>query len=137
MKENFINKQENFEKSLMIPETENIFSRFFKWISNIFGKKEKQEQFTEENIIINTSIQTFTIPKAVKMPIRAENLEEIDENSLEYLYKLSDEEIDDLNTLYNEQMEEAKTEIIKLDKILETYKQTIKKLQGKITEENI
>lgn len=136
MKENFI-KQEKLEKSLMIPETENIFTRFFKWVSNLFGKKTKESQLLEEHIDISTSIQTFTIPKAVKMPIRIENPEEVDENSLEYLYKLSDEELDDLNKLYNDQMEEAKNEIIKLDNILETYRQTIKKLQGKITEENI
>lgn len=136
MKENYI-KQEKLEKSLMIPESENIFTRFFNWVSNLFGKKQKEPQLLEEHIDINASIQTFTIPKAVKMPIRMEAPEEVDENSLEYLYKLNDEELDDLNKLYNEQMEEAKNEILKLDNILESYRQSIKKLQGKITEENI
>jgi len=135
MKENFIKNEEKLETSLMVIEKEGMFSRFFKWVSNIFGKKEKNQmpQLPEENDIINQTIPTFTIPKAVKMPLRIETIEELDENSLEYLYKLSDEELDEVNMLYNEQMEEAKTEILKLENILENYRKSIRKLQGQIT----
>lgn len=136
MKENYINHSKS-EKSLIVQENENVFTRFFKWIKNIFSRKEKQSDYIEENIMINSSIQTYTIPEAVKMPTRIENPEELDENSIEYLYKLDDDELNDLNILYNEQMEEAKTEITKLERIVETYKQTIKKLQGQLSEDNI
>lgn len=126
-----INKIEN---SLIIPEKENIFTRFFKWVSNMFEKKQK-EVWTEE--AVDKPIQNITIPKAIKMPIRIEEPEEPEENSLEYLYKLSDEELDDLDKLYDKQMEEAQNEISRLDNILQTYKQSIKKMQGQINEESI
>lgn len=136
MKENYISHTET-EKSLIVPENENVFTRFFKWIKSIFSKKETRSDYIDENIIINSSIQTYTIPEAVKMPARIEKPEELDENSIEYLYKLDDDELNDLNILYNEQMEEAKAEITKLERIVETYKQTIKKLQGQLSEDNI
>ena len=78
------------EKRLIVPEKENIFTRFFKWVSNIFGKKEKNiwnEQLEEKN-------SDFIIPKDVAK-IQIEKEPE-DENSLEYLYKLSDKELDEL-----------------------------------------
>lgn len=126
-------KEENkkLENSLIVPEKENIFTRFFKWVGNLF--KVNDTAIGEEVVQQAPSI---TIPKAVKMPIQMEESIEPDENSLEYLYKLSDEELDNLNDLYDKQMEEAKNEIERLDNILQTYKQTIKKLQGQIAEEN-
>ena len=124
----------NVEKSLMIPEKENIFKKIFKWVQNLFNKKENNKYFEEP---IAPQIQNITIPKSVKIPIRLEEEEEIDENSMEYLYKLSDAELDDLEKLYDTQMEDAKNEIARLDNILEEYKQSIKKLQGKIAEDNI
>ena len=116
------------EKRLIVPEKENIFTRFFKWVSNIFGKKEKNiwnEQLEEKN-------SDFIIPKDVAK-IQIEKEPE-DENSLEYLYKLSDKELDELNLLYDTQVEEAKNEIEKLENILQNYKQSIKKLQEDIAD---
>lgn len=126
-------EKSKLENSLMIPEKENIFSRFFKWISNIFGKKEQKVWQEGPNVV--TECPNITIPKAVKMPAQMNEPMEPDENSLEYLYKLSDQELDDLNELYDNQMEEAKNELLKLDNILQTYKQSIKKLQGQMEEE--
>ena len=57
---------------------------------------------------------------------------EVDENSLEYLYHLSDEELDKLDDLYDEQIEEVKNEVLRLDGILQSYKQSIKKLQTEV-----
>ena len=48
---------------------------------------------------------------------------------MEYLYHLSDEELDNLDDLYDEQIEEVKNEVLRLDGILQSYKQSIKKLQ--------
>ena len=124
----------NVEKSLMIPEKENIFKKIFKWVQNLFNKKENN-QYLEEPVV--PQIQNITIPKSVKMPVRLEESEELDENSMEYLYKLSDAELDDLEKIYDTQMEEAKNEIARLDNILEDYKQSIKKLQGKIAEDSV
>lgn len=124
----------NIGKSLIIPEKDNIFKKFFKWVKNIFTKKE-DNQYLDESMA--PQIHNITIPKAVKMPERLEKDEEFDENSIEYLYKLSDDELDDLEKLYDTQMEQAKNEIAKLDNILENYKQSIKKLQNKIPEEGI
>lgn len=126
-------KEENrkIENSLTVPEKENIFSRFFKWLKHIF--------IPSDTVIGEEVVQqapSITIPKAVKMPVQMEESIEPDENSLEYLYKLSDKELENLNNLYDQQMEEAKNEIEKLDDILQTYKDTIKKLQGKMAEEN-
>ena len=117
------------EKSLIIPEKENIFTRLFKWIKNIF-KKEKEIEILEikENI---------TIPKAVKMPIKEETIDDIDENSLEYLYKLTDDELDKVEKEYNTQMEQASSEIAKLENILKSYKENIKKLQNNLPNEEI
>ena len=126
-----INKIEN---SLIVPEKESLFTRFCKWVSNFFGKKE-QKIWSEEPVAVEAP--SITIPKAVKMPMQIEEPEELDENSLEYLYKLSDEELDDLDKLYDVQMEEAKNEFAKLENILKTYEDSIKKLQGKIAEENV
>lgn len=123
------NEMNSVEKSLMIPEKENIFSRFFKWVKNIF-KKEKEIEILEikENI---------TIPKAVKFPIKEETIEEIDENSLEYLYKLTDDELDKVEKDYNVQMEQASSEIAKLENILQSYKESIRKLQNNLPNEEI
>ena len=123
-------EKKNFENSLAIPEKENLLTRFFKWVSGIF-KKDKPKQ--EAEAFEKTDI---TIPKAVKMPTTMEELSEPDKNSLEYLYKLSDQELDNLSDLYDAQLEEAKNEVQRLDSILQTYKETIKKLQGQLSEDN-
>lgn len=127
-------KENKIENSLIIPEKENIFTRFFKWVGNIFGKKS--EKIWGETPV-TTEAPSITIPKSVKMPMQIEESDELDENSLEYLYKLSDEELDNLDELYDNQMEEAKNELERLDNILQTYKQSIKKLQNQIPEENV
>lgn len=125
-------EKDKLQNSLMVPEKENIITRFVKWVKGLFGKNEKISYLEEPVATENASI---TIPKAVKMPTKIEESIEPDENSLEYLYQLSDQELDDLDDLYNKQMEEAKEEIIRLDNILQTYKQSIKKLQGQVAEE--
>lgn len=126
-------KEENkkLENSLIVPEKENPFIRFFKWIKSIFMPNDTA---IGEEIV--SQAPSITIPKAVRMPIQMEETMEPDENSLEYLYKLSDEELENLNDAYDQQMEDAKNEIEKLEDILQTYKDTIKKLQGKMAEEN-
>ncbi len=112
-------------KDLIVPEKENIFKRFFKWISNVFHKEETE--FVSENAA------EITVPKSVKMPEKMEQVPSVtDENSLEYLYQLSDEELEKLDQLYERQMEEAKSEVLKLEEILQSYKQTIKKLQTEV-----
>ena len=126
-------KEENkkLENSLIVPEKENQFIRFFKWIKSIFMPNDTA---IGEEIV--SQAPSITIPKAVRMPIQMEESMEPDENSLEYLYKLSDEELENLNDAYDQQMEDAKNEIEKLEDILQTYKDTIKKLQGKMAEGN-
>lgn len=112
-------------KDLIVPEKENIFKRFFKWITNIFHKDEREEP--------QESLAEITVPKSVKMPEKMEQVPSVtDENSLEYLYQLSDEELENLDQLYEGQMEEAKSEVLKLEEILQSYKQTIKKLQTEV-----
>lgn len=112
-------------KDLIIPEKENIFKRFFKWVSQIFHKEEME--YTPENV------SEITVPKSVQMPEKMEQASmEVDENSLEYLYHLSDEELDKLDDLYDEQIEEVKNEMLRLDGILQSYKQSIKKLQTEV-----
>lgn len=112
-------------KDLIIPEKENIFKRFFKWVSQIFHKEEME--YTPENV------SEITVPKSVQMPEKMEQASmEVDENSLEYLYHLSDEELDKLDDLYDEQIEEVKNEVLRLDGILQSYKQSIKKLQTEV-----
>ena len=124
----------NLEKSLIIKKPEGIFSRFLNWAKGLFTRKNEKVWMPEE--IQPAPVQEITIPKAVKMPVREIETEEQIENGLEYLYKLSDDELDDLSKDYDNQMEEAKNEFLKLENILQTYKQTIKKLQGKMEEEN-
>ena len=71
--------------------------------------------------------------ESVQMPEKMEQASmEVDENSLEYLYHLSDEELDKLDDLYDEQIEEVKNEVLRLDGILQSYKQSIKKLQTEV-----
>lgn len=112
-------------KDLIIPEKENIFKRFFKWITNVFHKDEIEEP--------QESLAEITVPKSVKMPEKIEQTSSVsDENSLEYLYQLSDEELENLDQLYDEQMEETKNEVLRLEEILQSYKQTIKKLQTEV-----
>lgn len=112
-------------KDLMIPEKENILKRIFKWVTNIFQKSEMEE--TQEGLA------EITVPKSVKMPEKTEQVPMVsDENSLEYLYQLSDEELENLDQLYEDQMEEAKNEVLRLEEILQSYKQTIKKLQTEV-----
>lgn len=127
-------KENKIETSLIVPEKENLFTRFFKWVGNIFGKKPEK---VWDETPVTTECPSITIPKSVKMPMQIEETEELDENSLEYLYQLSDEELDHLDELYNGQIEEAKNELERLDNILQTYKQSIKKLQNQIPEENV
>lgn len=124
-------KENKLEKNLMVPEKETIFSRFFKWVKNVFGKKQ-EKIWSEEPVV--SQFPNITIPKAVQMPMQIEETEETDKNDLEYLSKLSDNELDDLDKLYDEQMEEAKNEITRLEDILQTYKQSIKKMQESLTE---
>ena len=121
------------DKSLIVPEKENIFKRFFKWISNIFNKDSNDEnsKWNEQNV--DSKPLDITIPKAVQIPLKITEQDAVDENSLEYLYNLSDEELDELDNLYDAQMEEAKTEIEKLDSMLQTYRESIKKLQSQLT----
>ena len=136
MKENYINKsKDKLEKSLMIPEKENIFKRFFKWIKGIFGKDE--ELYFEGNFENVTEQTEYTIPKNVKLPIRLENIDDLDKNSIEYLYSLSDNEIENLNELYNNQMDDCKGELEKLEEMLQKYRQKIKQLQQQLPEENM
>lgn len=127
-------KENKIENRLIIPEKETVFSRLCKWVKNIFHPK-KAKTWSEEPVV--SQCPNITIPKAVKMPVRMEEPEVFSENSLEYLYQLSDDELDNLDYLYDEQMEEAKNEIIKLENILQTYKQSIKKLQENLTEDKI
>ena len=113
------------ENSLIIPKKENIIIRFFKWVTNIFKQKEEETWWQEPDI---------TIPKAVRIPEQANETMEIDENSLEYLYQLSDDELEQLEDTYDEQIEEAQNEIARLDNILQIYKDSIKKLQNQVEE---
>ena len=101
-------KEENkkLENSLIVPEKENPFIRFFKWIKSIFMPNDTA---IGEEIV--SQAPSITIPKAVRMPIQMEESMEPDENSLEYLYKLSDEELENLNDAYDQQMEDAKNEM--------------------------
>ncbi len=115
------------ENSLIVREKENVFSRVFKWIRNIFVKKEKNISIQKEETVIS-EFPNITIPKAVQMPASTEEIP-LDKNSLEYLYELSDEELELINQQYDEQMEEAKNEILRLENILQTYKQSIQKMQ--------
>lgn len=124
-------KKNSIEKSLIVPDKENIFTKFFKWVKGIFIKEEKIENIEVDELSKN-EIENITIPKNVKMPVR---IEDVDENSLEYLYNLSDEELDNLDELYDSQMEEQKNEALRLEDILQTYKQSIKKLQGEVDAE--
>ncbi len=127
-------KENKLEKNLIVPEKETIFSKIFKWVKNVFGKKQ-QKICNSEPVV--SQFPNITIPKAVQMPIQIEEPEEIDKNDLEYLSKLSDNELDSLDKLYDEQMEEAKNEIVRLENILQTYKQTIKKMQENLAEDQI
>lgn len=115
------------EKSLIVPEKKNLFSRFLKWIGNLFHQKENLEPAEIEEDLPN-----ITIPKVVKSLEKIEEIPAEDENSLEYLYRLSDEELGDLEHLYDEQMEESTKEIAKLEEMLQSYKKTIKELQNKV-----
>lgn len=127
-------KENKIENRLIIPEKETVFVRLCKWVRNMFWTK-KAKTWSEEPVV--SQWPNITIPKAVKMPVRMEEPEALSENSLEYLYQLSDDELDDLDNLYDEQMEKAKNEIIKLENILQTYKQSIKKLQENLAEDKI
>lgn len=115
------------EKSLIVPEKENLFSRFFKWVVNFFHKKESVQQNETEQELPN-----ITIPKVVKSFEKIEEMPVEDENSLAYLYRLSDEELEDLEHLYDEKMDESTKEIAKLEEMLQSYKKTIKELQNKV-----
>lgn len=125
-------KEENeFGNDFIIPQKETILTRFFKWIVRLFHKKETKmiaEMTTTQN-------PDITIPKAVKIPEKMEEIGELGENSLEYLYQLADDELDHLSDLYDTQMEEHKKEIERLNGILQAYKNAIKDIQGKIAEE--
>lgn len=123
-------EKSKLENSLIVLEKEGIFTRLKKWVIGFFGKNDT---IVDTNIV--QEAPSITIPKAVKMPIQIDEPSEPDENSLEYLYQLSDEELDDLNSLYDNQMEEAKNEVLKLENMLQTYKQSIKKLQGQVAKE--
>lgn len=127
-------RENKIEKNLMIPERESIFIRLFKWAKKTFGKKE-EKIWTEEPV--TAEVSDITVPKAVKMPITVEEPEEFGENSLEYLYKLSDEKLDELDKLYDGQIEEAKNEVLKLENILQNYKQNIKRLQENLGESEV
>lgn len=124
-------KENKLEKNLIVPEKETIFSRFFKWVKTVFGKKQ-EKIWSQEPVV--SQFPNITIPKAVQMPIQMEEPEGIDKNDLEYLAKLSDSELDDLDKLYDEQIEEAKSEMVRLENILQTYKQSIKKMQENLAE---
>ena len=124
-------KENKLEKNLIVPEKETIFSRFFKWVKTVFGKKQ-EKIWSQEPVV--SQFPNITIPKAVQMPIQIEEPEGIDKNDLEYLAKLSDSELDDLDKLYDEQIEEAKSEMVRLENILQTYKQSIKKMQENLAE---
>lgn len=135
------NESNSLERSLIVKEKENIFSKFFNWMKGLFKKNETKDNLIVEKISTNTndsflSIHVpesdITIPKSVKMTSKIDTIEDVDKNSLEYLYKLSDNELDNLNKLYDVQMEEAKNEIEKLNGILESYKESIKKMQEQI-----
>ena len=115
------------EKSLRLIEKENLFSRFFKWIANLFHQKEDVQAAEKVQDLPN-----ITIPKVVKAIEKLEENPVEDENSLEYLYRLSDNELEDLEHLYDEQMEELTKEIGKLEEILQSYKKSIKELQNKV-----
>lgn len=123
--------KKNIENSLIVPEKENVFTKLFKWIKGVFVKNDLSKN-NEINNALENQFQDITIPQNVKIPAR---IERIDENSLEYLYNLSDEELDNLNNLYDTQMEEQKAEALRLEDILQTYKQTIKKMQGEVETE--
>lgn len=111
----------------MVSEKENLFSRFFKWIVNVFHKKEKIQtnEMTEE-------LPNITIPKVVKTPEKVEEIVPEDENSLTYLYRLSEGELEDLEHLYDEQIEESVKEVTRLEEMLQSYKKSIKELQNKV-----
>lgn len=118
------------ENRLIVKEKESIFAKISKWFSNLFGGNKKN--LWEEKIESEYQESKFIIPDNVEM---VERKVEEDENSLSYLYKLSDEQVDKLDALYDNQMEEAKDEILKLEKILQNYKLSIKKFQEELAEE--
>ena len=118
------NNEREFENNLIVPSKEKLLTRFFKWVANLFGKHKKST--------LEIPKPDRIVPKAVKM---TEAVEEFEENSLEYLYQLSDEELDELDDNYSVQMEENQKEIERLNGILQAYKDTIKKLQGQFVEE--
>lgn len=115
--------------SLMIIEREKILTKFLKWISNLFRKNPTiPDSWTEENI--QTAKPNITIPKAIQMPSRIANNGIVEKNSLEYLYNLSDEELNDLENEYDNQIQKTKTEIEKMNRMIEKYKDNIKKYRG-------
>ncbi len=124
-------EKNKLENNLMVVEKEKWLTRFFKWVSHVFHRKPKA--WTQEPVV--SQCPNITIPKTVKMVDEIELDTEPDKNSLEYLYQLPDEELDELNQFYEQQMEESKNEIERLNGILQTYKESIKTLQGKLAEE--
>lgn len=117
------------EKMLIVPEKENVFLKFFKWICKAFQRNKEIEKLEEVYVESNSKIM---IPKNVKIPERAEKKQPIDVNSLEYLYHLTDEELEQLEAGYDKQIEKAKQEVLRLEEILQTYKKTIKRFQEDI-----
>ena len=134
-------KPNNLEKSLIVKEPDTIFSKIINWFKGIFGKNKNNNweyQNFKSDAEVQENVKEFTIPKAVKLPVREEIIqepEEQEENTLEYLYKLSDKELDDLNEEYDEQMEKSKSEFLKLENMLNTYRKTIRELKGQIDEQ--
>jgi len=112
--------ENRIEKSLVIPKKDNVFVRIFKWIAGIANQEDEDlKELSNEN---NAEV---IIPKAVEIPESSKPKK----GSLEYLYNLSDKELDNLDQMYDGQIEEVKNELSKLEDILQSYKKTIKKFQ--------
>ncbi len=124
-------EESELKNKLILPQKESLLTKFFKWIANIFGKNNNA--LLEETIV--TQVPSITVPTAVTAKEPIKNLADLDKNSLEYLYQLSDEELDALEENYNQQIEDNKTEIERLNGILQSYKDSIKVLQGQLAEE--
>lgn len=117
--------ENKIEQSLVVPKKANIFIKFFKWIASLVNRKDEElEELVEENK------PNIIIPEAVQIPgqVMAQKAN-LEEGSLEYLYCLSDKELDRLDKFYDDKIEDSKKELLRLNEILHAYKEELKKYQ--------
>ena len=69
-------KFQELENSLMVPQKENVITRFFHWVSNLFKKKNVKTEAPAE-------VPPVMIPREVK----TQEKKKYDENSLEYFFR--------------------------------------------------